>query len=167
MAERLLVLLLVFALTACASTMEGADLKLGQSVQGLPGLYDRQGDGAEAMVLVIVPIFVPSLTGYRFYVQEMAAQDPRRVTAQRVLSFDPGKGGRFVQTSWSLSDPARWRTGPANPDLFKSMVKDDLKPTGRSEVTAARLTAPELAFDAAGRIAIDANDARAVRYRKR
>jgi hypothetical protein len=167
MVERLCAVVLTLALAACANTPEAADARLGEAVQGLPGIYDRQGAGDEAKVLVILPIFVPSLTGYRFYVQEMVAQDPKRVTAQRVLSFDPGGKGKFVQTLWSLSDPARWRSGPTNPELFKSMVRDDVKAVGRAEVTTEQLTAPQLAFDAGGRIATDTSDVTVVRYRKR
>jgi hypothetical protein len=167
MGKRALAVLLTLMLAACAGTPEATDAKLGEAVQGLPGLYDRQGESGEAKVLVIMPIFVASLTGYRFYMQEMVAQDPRRVTAQRVLSFDPGGKGKFVQTLWTLKDPARWRAGPSNPELFKGMVGDDVKAVGRAEVTAEQLTATELAFEPSGRIATNTGDAGLVRYRKR
>jgi hypothetical protein len=170
MGERWLALALVLLLGACTNKMEVAEAKLGQSIQALPGIYDRQGEtqGGEALVLVIVPIYAPALSDYTFYVQEMVASDPRRITTQRVLSFDAAKDGKFTQTSWAMADPPRWRSGPTNPDLFKSMVKDDVRLGGRAEVTAEQLTAAELAFDVAGRIAAtDAETAQLVRYRKR
>jgi hypothetical protein len=168
MVERLLALVLVLVLGACTNKMEVAEAKLGESIQALPGVYDRQGQATEALVLVIVPIYAPALSDYTFYLQEMVASDPRRITAQRILSFDPAKDGKFMQTSWALADPPRWRSGPTNPDLFKSMVKDDVRLGGRAEVTAEQLTGAELSFDSAGRFAADdAGTASPVRYRKR
>jgi hypothetical protein len=166
MVERLCAVLLVLVLAACGSTPEAADARLGEAVQRLPGVYERQG-GEEARVLAIVPIFVASLTGYRFYVQEMDAQDSRRVISQRVLSFDAAKGGKVIQTNWSLADPTRWRTGPTNPELFKSMVQADLRPAGRSQIDTTSFTGPELVFDANGSLVADAAGAPVVHYRKR
>jgi hypothetical protein len=168
MVERLLAIVLVLALGACTNKMEVAEAKLGQSIQALPGVYDREGQAPEALVLVIVPIYAPALSDYTFYMQEMVASDPRRITAQRILSFDPSKDGKFTQTTWALADPPRWRSGPTNPDLFKSMVKDDVRLGARAEVTADQLTAAELTFDPAGRFAAaDAAGTQLVRYRKR
>jgi len=169
MVERLWLaaLLACGALAACTNKMEVAEAKLGQAVQTLPGVYDRQGENPQGLVMVIVPIYAPSLSDYTFYVQEMVAEDPRRITAQRVLSFDPAEDGKFMQTTWSLADPPRWRSGPTNPDLFKSMVKDDVRLGGRTEVTAEQVNGAELVFDAGWRLASDTEAAQGTRYRRR
>jgi len=167
MVERLLAAVLVLCLGACANKMEVAEAKLGQSVQLLTGVYDRQGPASQPLVLVVAPIYVPTLSDYVFYLQEMVAEDPRRITGQRLMSFDPVKGGKIVQTSWALAEPARWRDGHLHPDLFKSMVKEDVRFGARTEVATDQLTETELAFDAAGRLVGQAESAQAVRYRKR
>jgi hypothetical protein len=163
MVERMVLALLLacVAFTGCANKREAAEAKVGPAVQRLPGVYDREGQ--DRLVLVIVPIYAPSLSDHTFYLQEMVADDPRRITSQRVVSFHPGNGKKLVQSTWALAEPARWRDGHMKPDLFKSMVKDDVRIGGRAEVSVEQLTGTELVFDAEGLFAAEG----AARYRKR
>src|SRR4029453_17020151 len=50
-----------------------------------------------------------------------------RITNQRLLTFEVVKGGRIVETVWSMAQPNRWRDGAQNPDLFKGMMHEDAK----------------------------------------
>jgi hypothetical protein len=163
MVERLVLaaLLACVAFTGCANKRAAAEAKVGPAVQRLPGVYERQGP--DRLVLVIVPIYAKSLSDHTFYMQEMLADDPRRITSQRVVSFDPGNGRKLLQSSWSFVEPGRWRDGHVKPDLFKSMVKSDVRIGARSEVSAEQLTGTELVLDADGLFAADG----AARYRKR
>ena len=165
MVERMVLgmLLACVAFSGCANKRVVAEAKVGSAVHSLPGVYDRAGQ--DGLVMVIVPIYAPSLSEHVFYLQEMVAQDPRRITSQRVVTFDPGQGKKIIQSNWALAEPARWRDGHMKPDLFKSMVKDDVRIGARGEVSAEQLAGTELMFDAEGLFA--AEGAGATHYRKR
>jgi CpeT/CpcT family protein DUF1001 len=125
----------VLALSACASEMKRGKADLAQIAEWLPGRYDnteqaqeeaRQGrDVHAALTLSVVPIDVPLFSEHTYYVQESAADDPRRVTSQRLVTFEVAKGGRILQSYWSLAEPARWRNAAQNPELFQSMMFRD------------------------------------------
>jgi CpeT/CpcT family protein DUF1001 len=127
--------LAVLGLSACASEMKRGKADLAQIDEWLPGRYDnseqaqedaRQGrDVHTALSLSIVPIDVPLFSEHTYYVQESAADDPRRVTSQRLVTFEVVKGGRILQSYWSLAEPTRWRSAAQNPELFQSMMFRD------------------------------------------
>jgi hypothetical protein len=133
--ERVAIALAVLALSACAGEMKRGKADLAQIEEWLPGRYDnteqaqedaRQGrDVHTALTLSVVPIDVPLFSEHTYYVQENAADDPRRVTSQRLVTFEVVKGGRILQSYWSLAEPARWRSAAQNPELFQSMMFRD------------------------------------------
>lgn len=133
----LLLLVLAAATCGCASQSKQGEQQLAQLVTMLPGSYDniaqaradaaQPGEAREALMLVIVPVYAPMIGDHVFYSQEMAAQDPRRVTAQRLLSFQVGPDASLQQMQIQLNEPARWRDGHLNPDLFKSLLPQDVK----------------------------------------
>lgn len=103
----------------------------------LPGHYDNLAQAQadvrhgiqpphEALALDIVPIDAPMIGDDVFYVQECAADDPRRVTGQKVIMFGVVKK-EIVQTDFALAEPHRWRNGQLNPDLFKSLMTQDVR----------------------------------------
>src|SRR6185312_17240723 len=110
--------LAALALAGCASEMTKGKADLAQIDEWLPGRYDnaeqaqedaRQGrDVHTAVTLSIVPIDVPLFSEHTYYVQESVADDPRRITLQRLVTFEVVKGGRILQSYWSLAEPARW-----------------------------------------------------------
>lgn len=110
--------------------------ELAELLQWLPGHYDstaqEQSDVRggvrpphEALALDIVSIDAPMIGPHAFYLQESAADDPRRVTAQRILLFAIVKKD-IVESSWTLVEPHRWRNGQRNPDLFKGLLTEDV-----------------------------------------
>jgi CpeT/CpcT family (DUF1001) len=131
-------------LASCASDMKLAKADLAQIDDWYPGRYDNseqvQADaraGREvhaALSLSVVPIDVPLFSEHAYYVQESAADDPRRITSQRIVTFEVLKGGQIVQSYWSLAQPGRWRDAHQNPDLFKGMMNQDATRLGGCEI---------------------------------
>lgn len=137
-------LIALTVVAGCTGQTKLREAELSQLAQWLPGRYDNleqaQGDarrgGAphEALAMVIVPIYAPVLGKYAFYSQEMAADDPRRVTAQRVIAFDLA-GDKLVQSMFALAEPVRWRDAHLNPDLFKALIPhQDVRPLAGCEL---------------------------------
>src|SRR5262245_15559630 len=136
--------LAALALSACASEMKRGKADLAQIDEWLPGRYDnteqaqedaRQGrDVHTPLTLSVVPIDVPLFSEHTYYVQEGAADDPRRVTSQRLVTFEVVKGGRILQSYWSLAEPGRWRAAVENPALFQSMMFRDATRLGGCDI---------------------------------
>jgi hypothetical protein len=131
-------------LTACASQPKRADLFIAELASMLPGSYDnlaqsRQGGGHVALKLVIAPVQVPLVGEHVYYVQEMAADDERRVLAQRLYVLRPIEGSeRAVLSQADFAETARWRDGHRNRDLFKSMLPHDLRPRAGCDLIITR-----------------------------
>jgi CpeT/CpcT family (DUF1001) len=129
-------------LAGCGGAMAERKGELAKLGNLLPGEYDNQDqvrspEGAQvsALRIAIVPIYAPLLGRDIFYQQEMAADDSRRVTAQRVLSLEVTPDGRLLQGVYALNEPARWRDGHEKPDLFKSLLPQDLRLVEGCDVT--------------------------------
>jgi hypothetical protein len=141
----------------CAALGCGALLALGACAHGgkpketeselllmltmLPGRYDNsvQADldahnnthpAHESVVLVVTHVFTPRLGKYVYYVQESAADDPRRVLGQKMYSFQFDEKRGIVQTLYEFNEPGRWRDGYLNKDLFTSVQMEDVQPEG-------------------------------------
>jgi hypothetical protein len=121
-------------LSAVASSKPSKDeVFLDQLATLLGGSYDNLAQSrADAehppLRLMIVPVQAPLIGDHVFYVQEMAADDLRRVLAQRlyVLNVIPRKE-QAVLTQLDFKEPLRWRDGQNNRDLFRSMLVQDLR----------------------------------------
>ena len=133
------------SLAACANQEKLREAELVQLTRWLPGSYDntaqakadeRQGvrPPHEALELVIVRLESVNLGRHAFYVQEMAADDPRRVMSQKVVIFRATDKG-IVESVSSLADPLRWRDGHRQPDVFMGMTARDLVTTTGCELT--------------------------------
>jgi len=123
-------------LPACASQKKLHETELAQLLRWLPGRYDNaaqaQADAQqgvqpphERLALAIVALDAPMVGRDAFYVQEMAADDPRRVMSQKVLTFEVTDQG-IVESVWSLTEPRRWRDAQLSPELFRGLVLEDL-----------------------------------------
>ena len=117
--------------------MKKAEADLEQLQSWLPGNYDnseqireeaRQGlTPPTALSVTIVSIHMPTFGDNVYYLHESATDDPRRVTTQRLLSFQAVKGG-VLETMYTLNEPARWREGATNPKMFTGMMYNDALP---------------------------------------
>jgi hypothetical protein len=59
-------------------------------------------------------------------VQENAFGDPRRVLSQRLFVFELAPDQRIVQRTFGFAEPARWRDGHRNTDIFKGLISQDV-----------------------------------------
>ena len=117
-------LLLGAALTlaACASQEEVQQGEVKNLAVLLPGVYSNP-----KQVLVIMNIFAPMMSGNLLYVRETAADDARRVISERVWSLDVNANNHIIATVYAFAEPDRWRNGPEDPELFRSMMQDDVR----------------------------------------
>lgn len=135
MVERGVALAACLMLASCASEMKKGEADLATLESWLPGRYDnldqtqeeaRKGVAAHAtQKLGIAAVHMPTFGDHVFYLQESAADDPRRITTQRLLAFEVAKGGHIIQRVYTLAQPGRWRDGHLNPDVFKGMMYQD------------------------------------------
>jgi hypothetical protein len=128
------------ALLACAGSKQTKqdELALAQITRWLPGTYNNlaQHDADvkagkpphEALAIAIVPIDSPIMGVHAFYLQEMAADDPRRVMVQEILSFEMADKGKIKESLATLVEPRRWRDANLNPEVLTALVLDDLTP---------------------------------------
>ncbi|HXY97246.1 MAG TPA: CpcT/CpeT family chromophore lyase [Steroidobacteraceae bacterium] len=104
----------------------------------LPGRYDNSAQAEadahsnahpvhEAVVLIVTHVFTPRLGHYVYYAQESAAADPRRILAQKMWSFELTEKHVIQETLYELSEPARWRDGYLDKDLFTSVQMEDVQ----------------------------------------
>jgi hypothetical protein len=89
---------LALPLAGCASGPSREEAMVAELAAMLPGSYDnlaqsRQSPEHPALKLVVAPVQAPLVGDHVFYVQEMAADDPRRVLAQRLYVVSPAAKG--------------------------------------------------------------------------
>ena len=124
-------------LAGCSQPQQSPeDLRLLQLAGLLQGRYDNaaqvEADRSAgrtphpAVNVAIVQIDSLTVSEHAFYLQVTDAADPQHILEQRVFSLQADKGG-IVQTLWSLAEPARWRAGASQPELFSALQYPDIK----------------------------------------
>ncbi|HVW68865.1 MAG TPA: chromophore lyase CpcT/CpeT [Steroidobacteraceae bacterium] len=114
----------------------------------LPGTYDNTVQAKsdvekgvrpphDAVAVAIVPVDSIAVGRNAFYVQEMAADDPRRVFSQRILLFKATDKG-IVESIATLVDPLRWRDANRDPDIFTGMTPKDYNVVSGCDLTWKR-----------------------------
>ena len=128
-------------LGACADQTKLRESELTQLLTWLPGNYDNtaQADSDplrrvqpphNRIALIIVKVYTPRLGHHVFYVQEMAADDPRRVMSEQMFSFKVDEKRGIAETVYTFTEPLRWRDGQRNIELFTSVVTEDVQSAG-------------------------------------
>jgi hypothetical protein len=128
-------------LGACADQTKLRESELTQLLDWLPGRYDNtaQSDSDpqrgvqpphDRIALIIVKVHTPRLGHHVFYVQEMAADDPRRVMSERMFSFKVDEKRGILESVYTFAEPRRWRDGQEHPDLFTGVVVEDVQSAG-------------------------------------
>jgi hypothetical protein len=117
-----LLLAVAATLTACTSQEDLRQAEVKDLAVLLPGVYANP-----QQVLVIMNIFAPMMSGNLLYVRETAADDVRRVISERIWSIDVNANNHIVATVYSFGQPDRWRNGVEDPELFRSMMQDDVR----------------------------------------
>ena len=129
---------LLALLSACTSQQELRKAELATLMAQLPGAYDNlpqvQADAAAgrggahaAQALLVMRLTSPLVGDDVLYVRETAAEDARRVTAERVWILKIDAGGRLLATQARFAEPDRWRIGLESPELFRSLLLRDLQ----------------------------------------
>ncbi len=119
---------------SCASGPKKADERFAEQLYAaLAGSYDnlaqsRASPDHAPLKLMIAPVQALLVGDHVLYVQETAADDPRRVLAQYLYVITPLSGGEMaVVTQTDFAEPLRWRDGQLNRDLFHSLMTQDLR----------------------------------------
>jgi hypothetical protein len=126
------------ALGGCASELKKAESEVAELTELLPGRYNNAAQAEQeakdgkpahtALMLDIVRIDLPLLSDYVFYAQESAADDPQRITSQRLMTFEAVKDGRIVERVYTFVQPQRWRDAHLNLRLFGGLMHQDTTP---------------------------------------
>jgi hypothetical protein len=137
-------------LSGCAADarLHRNERDLDYLVRWLPGTYDNTQQAKadirngvrpphDPVELAIVPLGSVSIGRNAFYMQEMAADDPRRVLSQKVVIFDATDKG-IIESVSTLVDPLRWRDGQRQPDIFLGMTPKDLNTLAGCDLTWKR-----------------------------
>ena len=125
-------------LAACADQTKLRESELTQLLGWLPGRYDNTARADsnpqrgvqpphDRIALIIVKVYTPRLGHHVFYVQEMAADDPRRVMSERMFSFKVDEKRGILETVYTFAEPRRWRDGQEHPELFTGVVVEDVQ----------------------------------------
>ncbi len=120
---RALLLCALVALGACTTKADVRKAEMTDLSLVLPGHYSNP-----KQVLLILNLFSPLLTGTVLYVRESDALDPRRVYSERVWILDVSGSNHIVATNYAFEQPDRWRDGAESPELFRSLLQQDLRP---------------------------------------
>jgi hypothetical protein len=124
------------AFGACSTQLKKAQSELLELSDMLPGRYQTtaQSNDGQALRLDVVRVDIPLQSDFVFYVQESAADDPRRITQQRLLTFEAMKDGSIVERVYSFTEPGRWRNGHLNAGLFTGLMFKDTMPLAGCEL---------------------------------
>jgi hypothetical protein len=156
--------LATLALAGCSTEASRRQADFDTLIQKLPGTYDNlvqarsDSSGAHAAVaLLIRPVNALTVGRVVFFVRETAADDPRRVLAQHVWTFELDKKNRMVQTIYVFKEPQRWVHAVDDPYVIQSVLPDDLSALSGCELIWTRnddgfqaAAKPETCRDSAG-----------------
>jgi hypothetical protein len=95
-------------------------------------------DAHAPLALLIMPVPAPLVADTVLFVQESAADDPRRVFSQRIWVLAADAHHRVVHGVYRFVEPARWRGGAAAPELFRALLVRDLEPVAGCDVRWSR-----------------------------
>jgi hypothetical protein len=120
---RALLICALASLGACATKADVRKAEMNDLSVVLPGLYTNP-----KQVLLILDVFSPMLVGTVLYVRESDATDSRRIYSERVWILDVSGSNHIVATNYVFDQPDRWRAAAESPELFRSLMQQDLRP---------------------------------------
>jgi hypothetical protein len=122
---------LVLAVSGCASEKAAREAELATLAADLPGEYvseapDRPGK------LSILPIRAGLIGKQLLYLEwaDGVGGAPQR----RILALEINSEKQLVQRVSDFVDPPRWRAALQQPELFLSLVPEDLRAAGRCKL---------------------------------
>lgn len=101
------------------------------------GVYDtapaKEGVPSDGHVLAVERVSSPMLGWNVFYVEERNALNIQ--IAQQLVVFELARDKKsIVARSYSFKEPQRWENGLERPDIFKSIISDDVMAAGGCEI---------------------------------
>lgn len=140
--------LLLWLAAGCADQQRARESELKDLLAWLPGTWDNSAQvreetaaGAvqphEPLVLQVLRIDAPRMGRNAFYVQEAAAEDPRRIMRQLIVTFAI-RDHAIREQRYALLEPRRWRDAQRDPDVFRSLTAQDLRELAGCELTWER-----------------------------
>jgi hypothetical protein len=140
----LVAVLLAASVVGVTAQPKREEIMLAELVAMLGGSYDnlaqsRASSEHPALKVMVAPVDAPGVGDHVFYVQETAADDARRVLAQRlyVLNVVP-KSEQAIMTQLEFNEPGRWRDGHLRPELFRALLMQDLRVRAGCELLWSR-----------------------------
>ncbi|HKE43715.1 MAG TPA: chromophore lyase CpcT/CpeT [Steroidobacteraceae bacterium] len=130
----------------CTTNASLREADLGRIAEWLPGSYDNRAqvdadlaknvmDVHAPIALDIVSVSAVIMGKDVYYVQQTDAMNPRRMISQQLYSFEATSDNKSIaQTIYNFKEPERWASGHDRPDIFKSVVPDDLSSTSGCEL---------------------------------
>jgi hypothetical protein len=118
------------------------DLLAGRFDTGAQSRSESEASGSrrEAVQRVVAPVRAGFIGDTVYYVQENVAGDSRRVIGQQLLLLAIAQGApAIIETPVALNEPLRWRDGDRNPELFRSILPQDVKALAGCEVVWRRV----------------------------
>ena len=115
---------------ACTSDKARREGELAKLAGDLPGQYestDKMGG-----MLAILPVHAGMIGDRVFYLERRGGDGAQ---SQYMLSVELVDGKQIVQHAFVFKDAPRWRNALQTPELFKSLVPQDLRLTSRCNVT--------------------------------
>ncbi len=138
------VLLALPAALAGAARLDPATVAamLAGRYDNLPQVAAERRDGVavphEPLELAITQLHAPLVADVVLYVRESAADDPRRVFAQRIWVLGEDARHRVVHGVYRFAEPERWRGGASSPELFRALLARDLERVAGCDVRWSR-----------------------------
>ena len=122
-AMKTIVTVAVLLLTACTNHGKVRDRELGRIAEWLPGEYH----GADSH-LVILPIAAPFVGDQVLYVERIDSTN--QVVAQNLYRFEKSVDEKAIlQRIFAFKEPQRWQRGYQRPEIFMSMLAQDVTAT--------------------------------------
>jgi hypothetical protein len=139
------VLAVLALLGGCNSQEKLQDEQQNQILAWLPGHYNNIAQAQvdtqtgvspphERIALTIRRVYAPRLGHHIFYMQETAADDPRRVMSGRLLGVEINEKRGIVSSLYTFVEPQRWRDGAENPELFTVVMPEDVQGASGCEI---------------------------------
>jgi hypothetical protein len=130
---RVMGVLAVLLLAGCKTEASRREADFDKLIKALPGQYDNRTQASNdergehaAVALLIQPLDAITVGKIVMFVRETAANDPRRILAQHIWTFDLDKKQQLVQSIYLFKEPQRWVHAVDDPYVMQSLLPDDL-----------------------------------------
>jgi len=130
---RVMGVLAVLLLAGCKTEASRREADFDKLIKALPGQYDNRTQASSdergehaAVALLIQPVDAITVGKIVMFVRETAANDPRRILAQHIWTFDLDKKQQLVQSIYLFKEPQRWVHAVDDPYVMQSLLPDDL-----------------------------------------